>query len=124
MLSYLYLHRFKHCHGPLYQHLFHIKSFSKLLLSLSYVHFCILVTPKAACTQWLDSCAGEDCWHLIELVVIFCHFTLNAVLWDLGYSQVKLMVGRSRGNMIFQHHTTDIFCSNSTQWLLLFQDSF
>lgn len=116
------------CCRVLYQHLFHVKSFAKLLLSLLYVHFChlihIWVTPKAAGIQKLVSCTGEDCRHLRELVVIFCHFTLNALLGDHGCSQVKLMAGSSRSNMIFPHHTTDIFCSYSTQWLLLFRDRF
>lgn len=101
---------------------------AKLLLSLSYVEFChlihIWVTPKAAGIQRLVSCTGEDCWHLREPVVIFCHFALNAVLGDHGCSRVKLMAGSSRSNMIFPHHATDLFCSNSTQWLLLFRDSF
>lgn len=100
-------------------------SMSKLLLSLSYVPFChlihIWVTPNAA---KLESCTVEDCRHLREPVVIFCHFTLNAVVWDHGCSQVKLMPGSSRSNMIFLHHRTDVFCLNSTQWLLLFRDSF
>lgn len=124
----LYLHTVQHCCRLLYQPPFRVKSFAKLLLSLSYVHFChlihIWVTPKAAGIQRLVSCTGEDCRHLRELVVIFCHFTLNAVLGDHGCSQVKLMADSSRSNMIFPHYTTDIFCSNSTQWLLLFRDSF
>lgn len=119
---------FQHCCRLLYHHLFRVKSFAKLLLSLSCVHFChlihIWVSPTAAGIPRLVSCTGEDCRHLRELIVIFCHFALNAVLGDHGRSQVKLMAGCSRGNMIFPHHTTDIFCLNSTQWLLLFWDSF